>query len=228
MNKILPKKKWNSLKQKPLIKHCCFDLDGTLVDSNKTIYNSTAYALGKLGIEFNINENLFAMKIGQHFVNIFNAFDIKVLDFERFISIYKINYFEQMEHSKVYDRVEDTLAALKDRDIQVSLLTTKIQDQADRIIDHFNLRKYFDLVMGRRDGIAHKPSPEPLLKICYDLNVDVNNTLMVGDTELDIQCGKNAGSYTCGVLYGYRTKELLEIENPDFIVEGIQDILEEI
>ena len=40
MNKILPKKKWNSLKQKPLIKHCCFDLDGTLVDSNKTIYNS--------------------------------------------------------------------------------------------------------------------------------------------------------------------------------------------
>ena len=131
-----------------------------------------------------------------------------------------------MEFSKVYDGVEVTLAALKSRNIKVSLLTTKIQDQADRIIDHFNLRKYFDLVMGRRGGIAHKPSPEPLLKICTDLNVDVNNTLMVGDTELDIQCGKNAGSHTCGVLYGYRTKELLKIEEPDFIVEGIQDIIE--
>ena len=65
LNKILPKKKRNYLKQKQLIKHCCFDLDGTLVDSNKTIYNSTAYALGKLGIDFNVAEDLFALKIGQ-------------------------------------------------------------------------------------------------------------------------------------------------------------------
>jgi HAD superfamily hydrolase (TIGR01549 family) len=226
LNKILPKKKRNNLKQIPPIKHCCFDLDGTLVDSNKTIYNSTAYALGKLGIDFNVTEDLFALKIGQHFVDIFSAFNIDVPDFESFISIYKINYFEQMEFSKVYDGVELALAALKSRDVKVSLLTTKIQDQADRIIDHFNLRNYFDLVMGRRDGIAHKPSPEPLLKICTDLVVDVKNTLMVGDTELDIQCGINAGSYTCGVLYGYRTKELLEIENPDFTVNGIEGILE--
>ena len=200
LNKILLKKKWNNLKVKPLIKHCCFDLDGTLVDSNKTIYNATAYSLGKLGIDFNVSKDLFELKIGQHFVDIFNAFNIEVPDLEKFISIYKNNYFEQMEYSKVYDRVEETLAALKNQNKKVSLLTTKIQDQADRIINHFNLRKYFDLVMGRREGIAHKPSPEPLLKICKDLIVDVKNTLMVGDTELDIQCGKNAGSYTCGVL----------------------------
>jgi HAD superfamily hydrolase (TIGR01549 family) len=214
------------LKQKPLIKHCCFDLDGTLVDSNKTIYNATAYSLGKLGIDFKVNEDLFALKIGQHFVDIFNTFDIEVPDFDKFITIYKINYFEQMEYSKMYEGVEETLSALKDKDIKVSLLTTKVQDQADRIIDHFNLRKYFDLVMGRREGIVHKPSPEPLLKICDDLSIDVKSTLMVGDTELDIQCGKNAGSYTCGVLYGYRTKALLDIENPNFIVESIEDILE--
>lgn len=214
------------MKQEPLIKHCCFDLDGTLVDSSKTIYNATAYSLAKLGIDFNINEDLFALTIGKHFVDIFSEFNINVHDFEKFISIYKINYFEQMEYSKVYNGVEETLASLNDRNIKVSLLTTKIQDQADRIIDHFDLRKYFDLVMGRRDGIAHKPSPEPLLKICDDLAVDVKNTLMAGDTELDIQCGKNAGSYTCGVLYGYRTKDLLEIENPDFIIGNIREILE--
>lgn len=226
LNKILSNKKRNNLKQTQIIKHCCFDLDGTLVDSNKTIYNATAYSLHKLGIDFNVAEDLFALKIGQHFVDIFNAFNIDVPDFEKFITIYKINYFEQMEYSKVYQGVEDTLAFLKDKNIKVSLLTTKIQDQADRIIDHFNLRKYFDLVMGRREGIAHKPSAEPLIIICNNLNVDVKNTLMVGDTELDIQCGKNAGSNTCGVLYGYRTKELLNIENPDFIVEEINDILE--
>jgi len=213
------------LKDKINLTHFCFDLDGTLVDSNKTIYEAAAFALQQLNIKFDVNENLFALKIGQHFVDIFSAFKIDVPDFEKFITIYKENYFEQMHYSTLYGGVEETLAALKNKNIKISLLTTKVQDQADKILEYFNLTKYFDLVMGRRDGIAHKPSPEPLLKICSDLNVEVKNTLMVGDTELDIKCGKNAGSFTCGVLYGYRTKELLELENPDFIVERIEEIL---
>jgi HAD superfamily hydrolase (TIGR01549 family) len=205
--------------------HYCFDLDGTLVESNKTIYKATEYALNKLGIEFNANENEFAQKIGQHFNDIFNAFNIIVPDFDEFINIYKENYFDQIKYSRLYDFVDVTLNELKNRGIKISLLTTKGQDQADKIIDYFNLRKYFDLVMGRRDGIEHKPSPEPLHMICKELNADVRNTLMIGDTELDIQCGKNAGTKTCGVLYGYRTKELLEIEEPNFIVSSINEIL---
>ena len=210
---------------KPTFSHFCFDLDGTLVDSNKTIYEATAYALDQLGIDFNVDEDLFALKIGQHFNDIFSAFNINVPDFDEFITIYKEKYFKQMKYSSLYDGVEETLFKLKKQEAKISLLTTKVQDQAEKIIDHFKLRKYFDLIMGRRDGIAHKPSAEPLLTICKELNIDVSNTLMIGDTELDIQCGKNAGTFTCGVLYGYRTKELLEIEKPDFMVKSINQIL---
>jgi len=210
---------------KPILNHFCFDLDGTLVDSNKTIYEATAYSLDELGIDFNVDEDLFALKIGQHFNDIFNAFNIDVPDFDKFITIYKENYFKQMEYSSLYNGVDETLSELKNRRIKISLLTTKVQDQAEKIIDHFNLRKYFDHIMGRRDGIAHKPSAEPLLAICNELSIGIKNTLMVGDTELDIQCGKNAGTFTCGVLYGYRTKELLETEKPDFIIESINQIL---
>ena len=206
--------------------HCCFDLDGTLVDSNKTIYEAVAYTLNKLNINFNIDEELFATKIGQHFNDIFNAFNINIPSFDEFITIFKANYFEQMQYSKLYNGVEETLVELKNKNIKVSLLTTKVQDQADKVLEYFNLTKYFDLVMGRREGIAHKPSPEPLQIICKGLNIALKNTLMVGDTEMDIQCGKNAGSFTCGVIYGYRTKKLLDLENPDFIVEGIEEILE--
>ena len=195
------------------------------MDSNKTIYEATVYALDKFGISFKVDKDLFALKIGQHFNDIFNAFNINVPDFEQFITIYKENYFEQIKFSTLYKDVEETLSELKKRGVKISLLTTKVQDQAEKILDHFNLSKYFNLVMGRRDGIAHKPSPEPLQMICKELNIDLKNTLMVGDTELDIQCGKNAGSFTCGVLYGYRTKELLMIEKPDFLVESIKQIL---
>ncbi len=100
----------------------------------------------------------------------------------------------------------------------------------NKVQDHEIEYRYFNseiflTFMGRRDGIAHKPSAEPLIIICKELNIDVNKTLMVGDTELDIQCGKNAGAKTCGVLYGYRTKELLEVENPEYLVNSIEDII---
>jgi phosphoglycolate phosphatase-like HAD superfamily hydrolase len=79
--------------------------------------------------------------------------------------------------------------------------------------------------MGRRDGMAHKPSSEPLLKICESLNISSVKTLMIGDTELDIQCGKNANSKTCGVSYGYRTREQIEFENPDYIISELNELI---
>jgi phosphoglycolate phosphatase-like HAD superfamily hydrolase len=48
--------------------------------------------------------------------------------------------------------------------------------------------------------------------------------MIVGDTELDILCGKNAGSITCGVTYGYRTEESLKENNPDYLVNEISEI----
>jgi phosphoglycolate phosphatase-like HAD superfamily hydrolase len=78
--------------------------------------------------------------------------------------------------------------------------------------------------MGRRTGIAHKPSPEPLLKICSSLGIAPNETLMVGDSELDVECGKNAGTHTCAVTYGYRAPELLKSAAPDFLIDIISQI----
>ena len=78
--------------------------------------------------------------------------------------------------------------------------------------------------MGRRDGLAHKPSREPLIYICKDLKVEPTETLMTGDTELDIQCGKNAGAKTCGVLYGYRTKDQIEKEKPDINISNLVEL----
>ena len=110
--------------------------------------------------------------------------------------------------------------------IKAALLTTKSQDQADRIIDHFNLREYFDNVSGRNHGIPVKPSAEPLLLICDDLGIGAENVLMVGDTEMDIQCGKNAGAKTCAVTYGYRNLGIIKNEKPDFIIDSLTELKE--
>ena len=207
------------------IKHICFDLDGTLVKSDTTIYKATLKTLEHLNIKGEIAEDKFIEMIGMHFIDIFEKFNLDVPHFQKFIDIYKKLYFDFIDESKVYPGVEDTLSFLKNgRDLKISLLTTKGQNQAEKIIDHFELSKYFDFVMGRREGIVHKPSAEPLLFICNELEIDVRDTMIVGDTELDILCGKNAGAITCGVTYGYRTEESLKENNPDYLVDDINEI----
>ena len=213
------------------IKHVCFDLDGTIIDSYSTIYKTTVKTLRILNITQRLPEDEFYKRIGHHFVDIFREMNIPMNDFDEFIGIYKEHYFDFIDDSKIFPGVIDVLDFLNKNNILVSLLTTKSQGQADKIIDHFNLRKNFTFVMGRRDSIANKPSGEPLEFICSEIKVNLQSTLMVGDTELDIQCGKNAGAKTCAALYGYRTKEAMEAEAPDYLIPDIielQNIFKEI
>lgn len=201
-----------------------FDLDGTLIQSHDTIFESVIYSLKMLGITNEPDKDEFMKQIGHHFFEIFESTGIIVNDFDKFMHHYKAKYFSYIDLSTYYPGVLETLEWLKGKDIKIALLTTKLQDQADKIIDHFKLRKYFNEVAGRRKGIANKPAAEPLLNICNKLNVASSVAIMVGDTELDIKCGKNAGAATCGVTFGYRSVELLQKENPDFIIDEMGDL----
>jgi phosphoglycolate phosphatase len=206
------------------IKHICFDLDGTLVDSHKTIYNATIKSLKDLNIVNNIDEEIFREKIGMHFVDIFEDMNIPVNDFEEFIQVYKNNYFLFIDDSELYPDVSNVLSYFSQRGFRISLLTTKAQDQAEKILKHFKLSDYFNVIMGRRNGIAHKPSPEPLLLICKELEIDPIESLIVGDTEMDIQCGQNANVKTCAISHGYRTEESILILKPNYIVKNLNEL----
>lgn len=201
-----------------------FDLDGTLMSSHETIYKATVQSLNKLDIPGEIPHDKFYSRIGLHFEDIFNEFGIPVIDFEEFINVYKSIYFDFIDSSEIYPGVRETLKKIKSLEIKTALLTTKAQDQADKITNHFGLAADLDYIMGRRPGIAHKPSPEPLLKICDDLSIKPENCMIVGDSEMDIQCGKNANAKTCGVTYGYRTREDLQKESPDFVVDNMGEL----
>lgn len=201
-----------------------FDLDGTLLSSHETIYGATVEALKKVGVYNEMPQNKFTKMIGWHFEDMFREFGFAVPDFDHFLSIYKSLYFNYIDSSYLYDGVEKTLDSIKKKNIRTSLLTTKAQDQADLMVDYFGIKNNLDYVMGRRPGIAHKPSPEPFFKICNDLKINPSEAIIVGDTEMDIECGKNAGCKTCAVSYGYRSKEELKILSPDFLIDNITEL----
>lgn len=210
------------MKQK--IKHVCFDLDGTLVDSFQTIFKATEKTLRYLKIDNPLIEAEFSKRIGHHFTDIFSDLKIPLNDFEEFINLYKKYYFDFMDRSHLYPFTEEILSYLNNEGIKISLLTTKAQDQAEKILAHFKLIDYFSFVMGRRENVKIKPDAEPLLIICKELNSSIEESLIIGDTELDINCGKNAGVKTCAASYGYRDKRELKNLNPDYIIENLSEI----
>jgi len=202
-----------------------FDLDGTLTESSETIYQSTIKTFEHFGRKVNLPKEELDKRIGEHFQTIFDDLHIQVDDIEEFIGVYKTIYFDFIDTTKLYADVEQVLISLKEQNKKIALLTTKGQEQAQNIVRYFNIEKYFDEVMGRRNGIEVKPSPEPLLRICKGLSIAPMQTIIIGDTEVDVRCGKNAKTKTCAVTWGYRSKNILEKENPDYIVEKISELL---
>lgn len=201
-----------------------FDLDGTLVKSDDTIYLSMMKAFEFLNINSKIDRQKFNDYIGWHFQDIFDVFKIEVGDLDAYIEVYKSFYNDLLHTSSLYDGVESTLSALMQNN-KIALLTTKMQDQAENILNYFDLTKYFDLILGRGPGFEHKPSPQPLLYIVEQLNYSIDNTYIIGDTELDIRCGKNAKTNTIAVTYGFRTASNLALEKPDYTINNFKDLM---
>lgn len=202
-----------------------FDLDGTLTESSETIYQTTLKTFEHFGRTVYLPKEELDKRIGEHFQTIFDDLNIKVDDIEEFINVYKTLYFNFINTTKLYPGVEEVLSTLNKKRKKIALLTTKGQEQAQNILHHFKLEKYFDAIMGRRKGIKVKPSPEPLLHICNSLSVFPSQAIMIGDSELDVRCGKNAGAKTCAVTWGYRSKVILEKEKPDYIAENVFNLL---
>ncbi|MHC1738117.1 MAG: HAD family hydrolase [Ignavibacteriaceae bacterium] len=202
-----------------------FDLDGTLIDSSRTIYESTTAAFKELNLGIELKKEDLDTRIGAHFEDIFRELNINVGDFELFLRTFLRHYMDFISYSSVYPSVVETLEALKG-DYKMAVLTTKAQKQAERVIAAFDLTKYFAFIMGRRDGIPVKPDPAPYRYLCNELGVKPEESVMVGDTEFDVQCGHNVGAKTVAVTYGYRAKSFLEAERPDYIIDDLRGILE--
>lgn len=208
------------------IKAVIFDLDGTLISSHQNIYIATIKTMEKLNINVKVNEDIFYTKIGLHFKDIFDQMGIIVNDVEYFIDVYKKLYFDYINYSTPYPYLYESLEFLSNKGVAINLLTTKSQEQAELILKHFNIDKYFSVILGRQPQLKIKPDPDGIIYISEKLNISKKNILMIGDTEMDVLCGKNAGSFTCAVTYGYRDEEYLRSLNPDFVINNLKMLKE--
>lgn len=207
------------------IKLAVFDLDGTLLQSRDTIWHASLKTFEHLGMKVDLPLHELEKRIGAHFQDIFDDLGISVPDLEEYIEIYKGYYMQFMDKTVYYSGARETVESLRKMGIKTAILTTKAQNQVTRIMEYLDDSHLFEIIMGRRPGMKIKPDPEPLLFIAGELNVPLSNTVMIGDSEFDINCGKNAGAATIAVSYGYRSIEIIKDAAPDYICDTAPEIL---
>ncbi len=203
-----------------------FDFDGTITDSKWDIASAQRWVLNQLGVESYTEEDLFP-HIGKSLEETFSSLLPSPLH-ERIPEAAKMysEYYQprSLQTTKLFPGVAETLAALHTDGKCLAIASTKRGPGIRRAADHFAITKYFVQLQGS-DGLPFKPDPAIINKILEDQGWERQTTLMVGDTDKDIQAGKNAGLFTCAVTYGSLTHSELEQEAPDFIISRFPDLL---
>lgn len=214
-----------------MIKLCIFDLDGTTVNSLKSIAHFANETLRAFGFEpFDTDEyrHLAGGGARKLITNLINARggDMKLLEsmVSDWLSRYEQNAFYLTEP---YDGISEMLKSLKSMGIITAIVTNKSERVANGIINGlFGQRgSLIDEAVSEHSGMVLKPAPDELLKIGQKYNIPMSETLYVGDHGIDMVTGKNAGATSCGVTWGFHTKEELLASGADVIAEHPRDIV---
>jgi 2-phosphoglycolate phosphatase len=206
-----------------------FDLDGTLINSATDLVNSVQHALRQVTPEREVPDgDDILIQVGKPLEVILRELQYPhdPASTTKFVDTYRAHYAEHFnEHTKLYPGVTETLESLRRAGARLALVTTKHQVQADFTAKESGLLQYFDYVHGWQEGREHKPHPEPVLTALARLGAEPGQAIMVGDSEMDIEAGKAAGTATCGVTHGFRPVWFLRSLAPDYLLSSIVDLL---
>ncbi len=213
-----------------MIKACLFDLDGTLLDTITTISYYGNMALSEFGIE-PIEKDRYNYLVGdgakiliKRMLTERNAYTEET--FKKVYDFYVKSYDADTTYlTEAYDGIIDMLSELKKRGIKAGVISNK-PDYATRSVCAKKIEaSLLHTVRGQIEGIKIKPDTEGALNVLKLMQVDPTETIYIGDTGVDMQTGKNLGTYTVGVLWGFREEVELRDNGADRIISHPQEII---
>lgn len=212
-----------------MIQLAIFDLDGTLLNTLDDLAYAANAALSACGfaprslqevqafIGNGVEKLLFrALPDGQKTPENLTRVKRAFLDY----------YFAHIwEHTRPYDGITQTLSALHTRGIRLAVASNKYLPATEKLLAHFFASIPFVAVLGQQDNVPLKPDPAMVHTVLSRAHVAAENTLYVGDSDIDMQTAHRAGVHACGVLWGFRTREVLQTYHPDYLIETPRELL---
>jgi len=210
-----------------MYKYICFDLDGTLTQSEFGIIKAARFALKQVGIDEPDDRKLLRFIGPPLYVSFSDYYGLDLADteiaIEHFRSIYDT---EGYKDAPMYDGMEDVLQKLKGAGRHLIMVTSKPHNMAVKVSAHTGLDKYMETIIGP-DGEMKDASKADLLRkaINYAECNDLSEMIMIGDRRYDIEGACETGIDSIGALYGYGTLEELQKAGATYIAEAPADIL---
>lgn len=181
-----------------------FDLDGTLIDSRKDLIRSVNAMLSELGRQ-ELTEETISGYIGHGAPRlVVRALGEGSSEEERQRALdFFLRYYEahKLDTTRAYPEVAETLEKLAN--VPMAVLTNKPVRMSVRILDAMGLSKYFRAIYGGNSFETKKPDPLGAKTILKELTVAPSQALLVGDSEVDVQTARNAGTLAAAVNYGF-------------------------
>lgn len=200
--------------------HVVFDIDGTLINSEKAVLKSLQKTLiTEIGIEKELDELKFALGIpGKDALKILN-----IESREDILEKWDSNYNKYIEEVILFDGIRQVIQELKYNNINLGIITSKTRKEYESDFIRFGLDSYFDVVICADDTIKHKPDGEPMEKYLVISDARREDTVYIGDSIYDMQCAKNAGVDSILALWGANDADKLtatyKLSNPKEILD---------
>ncbi len=183
-----------------------FDLDGTLIDSRRDLADSANALLATFDAPPLPDAAVIAM-VGEGartlVSRVLDAGGV-ITDVDRALARFLALYDERLtHHTHLYPGVADTLAALAGAGVTMSVLTNKPLAPTLRLLEHFGLTSTFAEVIGGDGTLGRKPEPAGLQALMQHAATAGDETLMVGDSWVDIETARRTGTTACFAAYGF-------------------------
>ena len=209
-----------------------FDLDGTLIDSARDLANSVNAALEHMGRP-HLSDEIIAGFVGngaamlvRRSLAVENGVAPDEVHDEELATAYSFFLAHYREHkldfTYAYDGVLDSLASLRfthhGAPRAMAVLTNKPVRPARAICEGLGMGSFFTSIYGGDSFPLKKPDPLGLRSIMTEARVDPHETLMIGDSRVDVQTARNAGAWSLGCQFGFGPQNLMEVP-PDIVVD---------
>ncbi|MBE7084449.1 MAG: HAD family hydrolase [Clostridiales bacterium] len=214
-----------------MYKLAVFDLDGTLLDTLDDLTASANFALHAYGYPTRTKAEIRSF-IGDGIVKLMERSagitDRKIVD--ELVASFRAYYAVHCkDETRPYAGIIALLQMLRKSGIKLAVLSNKVHTATQQLIgDYFP--DTFDEVMGENEakGILRKPSPTALLAIMERMGVSKEETVYIGDSEVDIQTSKNAGVDCISVTWGFKDEAFLRANGAMAIADSTKEVNERI
>jgi phosphoglycolate phosphatase len=218
-----------------MLKYVLFDLDGTLTESGPGIMNAAKIALNYFGIEENNVENLHKF-VGPPLTESFGQrYGMNEADTQEAIAVFRKYYnVTGIYENSVFEGIQEMLQQLKSNGLLLSIASSKPRPMIDIVVDHFDIRKYFDVIVGcELDGTRSqkKEVVDEVIRLFGELSGDdavLEHSIMVGDRMYDVNGARECGLECIGVTYGYGTRQELQEAGAAYIVDSVNELGEKL